>query len=88
MWASLSSLVGVTLPLFYRQGLVVAKDRTALVWPKPNIRVTSRKVALKRDMAIAMTNRVLCNGVTVSDIKSMHGLVVNTLPNSLNPMWH
>ncbi len=48
-----------------------------------NIRVTSRKVALKRDMAIAMTKRVLCNGVTVSDIKSMNGLAVNTLPNSL-----
>jgi len=56
--------------------------------PKPNIRVTSRKVALKRDMATAMTNRVLCNGVTVSDIKSMNGLAVNTLPDSLYPRWH
>ena len=31
-----------------------------------------------------MTNRVSCNGVTISAVKSMDGLAVNTLPHRVH----
>jgi hypothetical protein len=34
-----------------------------------------------------MTNRVSCNGVIISAVKSIDGLTVNTLPHRLYPDW-
>jgi hypothetical protein len=34
-----------------------------------------------------MTNRVSCNGVTISDVKSIDGLAVNTLPHRAYANW-
>jgi RNA-directed DNA polymerase len=35
-----------------------------------------------------MTNRVSCNGVTISAVKSIDGIAVNILPHRLYPRWH
>ena len=56
--------------------------------PKPNICVTSRKVALEWCEATTLTNRVSFYPRTVSDQKSRDRPEHKTMTKRLKPIWH